>query len=406
LNPGGAERQWCYLAQALKAMGYDVSFFVTSRLTGDAAHYLPLLTRAGIQPIELKAVPIQDVLANLPDGTLEQHLLRIDHNTLATTLNFLTAMFSRLHPKAVIAQLDIVNVLAGTAGILARVPNVLLSFRNYSPVRFPYLSDPLFLPSYSALASAERIILTGNSRAGNDDYAAWLGIQRNRIHWVPNAVDSESAAQLDPGEVERVKQELAWTANDQTIIGVFRLSEEKQPRMFIDVCAAVLKSKLGGRALIVGVGPMMTALKAYVRDLGLESKIIFLGRRSDVDVLLHLSNVLLLTSAFEGMPNVVMEALSMGVPVVASKVGGVPDCVADGQDGYLVSPDDFEGFVARCSALLSNRTLATQMGRCGAETMKIRFSKRAMAQHFLSIISGEAIRDAGQAAFNESAFSR
>ena len=61
-----------------------------------------------------------------------------------------------------------------------------------------------------------------------------------------------------------------------------------------------------------------------------------LGRRDDVPDLMQISSLLLLTSCFEGMPNVLMEAQALGLPVVASNVGGVPDCMIDGETGYLV----------------------------------------------------------------------
>ena len=98
---------------------------------------------------------------------------------------------------------------------------------------------------------------------------------------------------------------------------------------------------------------------------------------------MQISSLLLLTSSFEGMPNVVMEAQAMGLPVVASNVGGVPDCMIDGETGYLVDRDDIGGFAHRCIELLKDDQLRIRFGANGAGYMRSSFSRRAMAERYL-----------------------
>jgi asparagine synthase (glutamine-hydrolysing) len=387
LAPGGAERQWCYLAQELKALGYQVSVVAISPLVGDASHYVPLLETAGIELTELGSVQARHLVEGLPKGPLIDELLAVDNSPFGTVIALLAATLSYLRPKAVFAQLDIVNVLAGTAALAAGVPQTVLSLRNYSPARFPYLNQPWFLPLYTELARSNRISLAGNSRAGNDDYADWLGIPQSAISWIPNAVVAESASGTTTEQQQDVlRRELRLDAAAPVILGVFRLSDEKRPQFFVDVCAKVMETHPEARALIAGVGPLQATLREYIRSRGLESRISLLGRRHDIDCLMRLSSMLLLTSCFEGMPNAVMEAQLTGLPVVASNVGGVPDCISEGCGGYLIDPDDFDGFVSRCLTIIQSQPGHAARHQPRVELLS-RFSKKAMAERFITLVN-------------------
>jgi glycosyltransferase involved in cell wall biosynthesis len=130
--------------------------------------------------------------------------------------------------------------------------------------------------------------------------------------------------------------------------------------------------------------------------LGLQDSLILLGRRDDVPELMQISSLLLLTSYFEGMPNVVMEAQAVGLPVVASNVGGVPDCMIAGQTGYLVDRDDVEGFAHRCIELLEDDHLRTRFGANGAAYMHSSFSRHAMAERYLQVLLDDALTTSEQ----------
>lgn len=387
LPPGGAERQWCFLAQAMKAAGYRVTFLVTSNLADDKAHYLPLLHRAGIEVVELDKRSITELMSFVPRGPLELQVLRPGLNPFGSSLAVAAAALGRLRPKAVFAQLDSVNVLMGTAALIAGVPKVVLSFRNYSPARFSYLYQPWLLPLYQELARSERVLLSGNSRAGNEDYASWLGIPSERIALIPNAVDGESIPP-DEAEVAALRRELSLERDTPVILGVFRFSEEKRPELFVDICAEVIRRHPAARAFLVGAGRLRDVVAESVRARGLEDRIRLLGRRTDVAALMRVATLLLLTSKFEGMPNVVLEAQAAGLPVVASRVGGVADCIVDGGSGFLVDPDDREAFVARCLALVERAGAAEVMGRRGAAFME-NFSKAALARRHVALVNGE-----------------
>ena len=398
LPPGGAERQWCYLAGELKRMGHNVDFVTQYPLEGDNKHYLPLLARDGVRLTELaqREVGEQEMLA-VAHSTLER-IIAGDaaagmENPFGQQLRDLVELFARLKPRVVFAQLDSCNLIAATAGLLASVPQIVVSFRNYNPSRFSYLANDWFQPLYALISQSPSVLLTGNSRAANADYARWIGVDESRVKLVPNAIDSETLALRHPDSLLELRGQLGVTPDTPVILGVFRLNEEKRPVLFVETFAAVVARVPGARAFVAGVGPFEEAMRKRIGELKLQGSLTLLGRREDVPQLMQISSLLLLTSNFEGMPNVVMEAQAVGIPVVAPNVGGVSDCMIDGQTGYLVERDDIDGFARRCVELLENDDLRTRFGANGAAYMRHSFSRRAMAERYLELLEHGAEAD-------------
>ena len=391
LPPGGAERQWCYLAGELKRMGHDVDFVTLFPLSGDDRHYLPLLADDGVRLTELKPSEISEQQMLAAAHAKLERVLSADgdagmDNPFGQQLHDLIELFKRLKPRAVFAQLDSVNLIAGTAGLLTGVPQIVLSFRNYNPSRFSYLSNDWFQPLYALLARSPSIMMTGNSQAANVDYARWIGVNESRVTLVPNAIDSAALARQALGSEEELRRQLGVTEATPVVLGVFRLSEEKRPLLFVEAFAAIHAQLPQARAFVAGVGPFEDAMRQRIAELKLQSKLALLGRRDDVPQLMRVSSLLLLTSSFEGMPNVVMEAQALGLPVVAPNLGGVPDCMVDGQTGYLVDRDDIGGFARRSIELLEHDDLRKRFGVNGAAHMRNSFSRRAMAQRYLAVL--------------------
>ena len=398
LPPGGAERQWCYLAGELKRMGYEVHFVTLFPLEGQSRHYLPLLASERIEVTELNQKFDQQGLLAALRSTLDrmrsQNFAAGIESPFGPRLHELTDLFARLKPRVVFAQLDYANLIAAMAGVLASVPRIVLSFRNYNPTHFSYLANDWYQPLYATLARSPRILLTGNSHASNADYARWIGIDERRVKLVPNALDASKLGLREAGSLQRLRQQLGVTPQTPIILGVFRLSEEKRPVLFIETVGAVAAHVPGVRAFVAGVGSFEQQMQRRIDELGLQNSVTLLGRREDVPELMQISSLLLLTSFFEGMPNVVMEAQAVGLPVVASNVGGVPDCMIDGETGYLVPQDDIKGFVRGCVELLQHDELRAQFGAKGAAYMRSSFSRHAMAERYLNVLLDEVVAPA------------
>jgi glycosyltransferase involved in cell wall biosynthesis len=147
---------------------------------------------------------------------------------------------------------------------------------------------------------------------------------------------------------------------------------------------AVVATESDVRLQIVGEGPLRARLEQESAALGLKEHVGFLGPLSQTDVAtaLRKSRALVLPSLSEGMGLVVLEAMSCGLPVVASDVGGIPELVADGETGFLVRPGDEETLAERLLWVLRHREEAVAMGSKGREQVEERFSTRAHADGY------------------------
>ncbi|MDB5685393.1 MAG: putative Asparagine synthetase 1, partial [Sphingomonas bacterium] len=390
LPPGGAERQWVYLAQALHEAGYDVTFVVYHPIEGENAHYLSALTDAGIPVLEASRIPLADQIALWPKTPAALRLVRSQLIPDSDKLFALVAAFARVRPKVVFSQLDEPNLFTAFAAEVTGVPLHIMSFRNYNPTNFSYLNKDWYEPAYRLLTARPGTVASGNHRDANRDYADWIGIAADSVHYVPNVIDPASFPAADPGAIARVRAEFGVDSDTPIILGALRLSAEKDPIKFVEVCAAALEMVPGSIALIAGVGPLEPLVRERIEELGMADRILLLGRRSDVNLLMRIASVCLLTSRMEGMPNVLMEAQLLGVPVVATAVGGVPDVLIDQVTAYLYPPADVRGMAGACAELMRNPARAREMGAAGRAHVLSAFPKAALVDKYRAIIANWA----------------
>jgi glycosyltransferase involved in cell wall biosynthesis len=384
LPPGGAQRQWVYLAKALARKGYAVTFVVDD-LAGENAHYAPMLARTGVPIVTAKDTLPLDQIRGWPRTRAAFALLECGLIPEPAKLVRLTAAIRSIAPRTIFAQLDETNLLSGFAGLLADTQRIVLSFRNYNPTNFSYLSSAWHLPAYRLLARSGSVRFSGNSQAGSHDYADWIGIARDRIALVPNVIDPEEFPLPNTAESDALRAALGVTETTPVLLGVFRLSEEKDPLAFVDVCRLVADQLPQLRAFLVGGGPMRNSVEQRITEQGLIQNLTLLGERSDINVLLKVANVLLLTSVLEGMPNIVMEAQFLGTPVVATDAGGTPDTLLRGQSALLRSVGDRRGLANDCILLLRNRERARCMGETGRRYATTEFSLDRLVNRYLSV---------------------
>jgi glycosyltransferase involved in cell wall biosynthesis len=199
-------------------------------------------------------------------------------------------------------------------------------------------------------------------------------------HWwvVHNGVSSPSHADLQ--DLNRLRKELGINADESVIVCSGRLSPEKGQK---DLLRAIQLIPIGGRKntfLFCGDGPCRRALEEEAKHLGISDRVRFLGHRRDILEIYQIMDLLILPSHTEGLPNAVLEALSYGKPVVATRVGGVPEVVKDGHNGLLVlanRPDMLADAIVNC---LASPEKIKSMGEAGKDLVLSRFSFEEQAR--------------------------
>jgi glycosyltransferase involved in cell wall biosynthesis len=384
LAPGGAERQWVYLAKALANRGIAVTLITYEPLVGPNAQYLPLLSGSNVRFMDASRLEptapakIRRVLYPLADK------LGLGEREIQNILR-LVAAFRILSPTVVYSQLDEPNIFAGIAARLCGIRRFVMSFRSYNPTHFDWILLPWMLPSYRWLADWDAIRYTGNGAVGNKSYADWIGLSADKVILIPNTIGNFNLHIPTPEGIDAARHELGLQHSDHVLIGVFRLSDEKDPRTFLLVCRELMRQFSTLRALIVGNGKMREELLAFTQELKIQHRISFLGYRSDVNVLMSLSTLLLHTSIREGMSNVVVEAQALGLPVVATEIAGISDVVRNPESALLCPPGDVECLAEACRSLLSNPGLRCKMGNAGKQFVYEHFGEDAFVSRYIEI---------------------
>jgi len=389
LNSGGAERQLCNLALALRRRGDRVRVLTTYPLSDENAHYLHLLREGGVPTSVAGLVERRGVAARLRALDLGQGLIGALPEVLRHPVLDLCGELLADPPDVLHCWLDYPNIVGAAAAALVGTPAVVMSTRNVNPTHFPSFYQPWMDGWYAFLATLPQVHLCANSDQGADDYARWLALPRERFTVIRNGVDL-AAIQSPPAEaLARLRAELA-PGGAPLLLGVFRLAPEKQPALFVDVVARVREQLPGLKVVLAGVGPLQAELEGLLQSRGLRDTVSLLGQRRDVPALIAAADALLLTSAVEGTPNVLLEAQWLWCPPVATAVGGAPDAVADGATGFLHRSDDAEGLARSVVALLSDPVRRSEMGRAGHAFVRDRFGLSRMLdetlRHYASLI--------------------
>ncbi|MBI4241885.1 MAG: glycosyltransferase [Candidatus Rokubacteria bacterium] len=136
--------------------------------------------------------------------------------------------------------------------------------------------------------------------------------------------------------------------------------------------------------LVAGEGPLRGALEADCRRLGLEGTVVFLGFRDDIATVLYASDLLVLPSLSEVLPMAVLEAMAIGLPVVATRVGGIPELIEDGREGWLVDPDDPEALRVALEAALADPAARAARGSAARRRVEREFTSEAMVHATLA----------------------
>jgi glycosyltransferase involved in cell wall biosynthesis len=164
-----------------------------------------------------------------------------------------------------------------------------------------------------------------------------------------------------------------------------RLEPVKRPQDFVEAAVLVLQKNKDLRFLVVGDGSLMPVLRKRVQELNLQGYIAFLGWREDIISILSEVDIFVLPSLNEAVGRSALEAQALGVPVVATKVGGIPEIVQDGRTGILINPKDPQRLAEAIIFLSENEEKREQMSEAAKKWVDEKFSDRLMVEKFAKL---------------------
>jgi glycosyltransferase involved in cell wall biosynthesis len=222
---------------------------------------------------------------------------------------------------------------------------------------------------------ADRILV--NADAVKDWLVDQEGYDPSNIVVIRNGVDMTRFAGAPAGA--RIRHELGIPADARLVAVVSRLTRLKGIEHFLRAAAALKPRHPDVRFLIVGeTSPpdpaYLQELQGLAEALGIASQVTFTGRRSDVPDILGAADVAVMPSLNEALSNALLESMAAGAPVVATRVGGTPEALTDGETGLLVPPGDAAAIAAAVSRLLDDRELACRLGRAARARIDDQFS--------------------------------
>jgi glycosyltransferase involved in cell wall biosynthesis len=177
---------------------------------------------------------------------------------------------------------------------------------------------------------------------------------------IPNGVDVDVLRPVR--SAADMRQELATPQSGRVLLFVGSLSTEKRPDYVLRVFRNARREIPDTWLWVVGDGPLRSQFQARVEAEGLSSSVRMLGSRDDVGCIMAAADVVILLSVTEGVPAVLLEAGALGIPVLATRVGGIQECVCDGETGILVHPDDESATTAALTRLLTDSELRARLG--------------------------------------------
>ncbi|QDU95636.1 glycosyltransferase [Lignipirellula cremea] len=345
LDRGGAEKQLAYLATRLPREQFDV--------------HVCALTRGG---------PLAAMLeeADIPLTVIGKSW-KVDPGAWWRLRKFI----QQLQPDIVHTWLFAANSYGRAAAFSAGVPHVLAGERcvDQWKVWHEFAID-------RRLARRTEKILTNST--GVQEFYTRHGLPAEKFVVIPNGITP-----LDPtvaGARDELLAELELPADARLITTVGRLWPQKRMKDLIWAAELLKCIREDSHLLIVGEGPQRWRLEVFRDQIEVGDRVHLVGQRSDVPRLLFHSECFWLGSGYEGQSNAVMEAMSAGLPVVATDIAGNRDLVIPEETGYLVGVGDKAGFAQWTNQLLENPAGAKKMGQAGQRRMHEEFTISNMVQ--------------------------
>jgi glycosyltransferase involved in cell wall biosynthesis len=266
----------------------------------------------------------------------------------------------------------------GRAALVGASPRIVAHYHTEpSPAHRPTLAMKIRERTLARLVPGPVLAVSGNVRR---DLVENLGVPPARVQILSGGVPDQA-----PGERAEARRELAIAPDRHVLLCVASLTPPKRHGVLLRALARIPDALL----LLAGEGPQRASLERLARTLGVQDRVRMLGMREDVERLAAAADAGVLASwPREGLPLAVLELMRAARPVVATRVGGIPEAVEEGATGLLVEPERPAELAQACRRLLEDPVLARRMGQAGREHFLHRYEMERYLEELLAIYEG------------------
>lgn len=213
------------------------------------------------------------------------------------------------------------------------------------------------------------------------------GFPRSKVEVIPNGVDTDRFAFSSDARME-IRREFDIPMNAPCVGIVAALRPEKQHQIFLKVASELLIQMPTTHFLIVGEGPQRPDIEHWIASQNLTERVHLTGARHDIPACLSALDLFLLTSKMEANPVSILEAMSIGVPIVSTRVGSIEESVENGVTGLLVNTEaGAQGLAQACQQILSRPQAGLLMGKAGRDWVRQNASVESMVRGYESLIT-------------------
>jgi len=378
LGRGGSERQLLAVADGLQRRGYDVKVLSFADFDAGIPSYEPELRSLGI-----------DVSHGQEEPAARPHLLNtlgcVRPEDAARLPKWMRDRVAALSRSVVTWSPEVIHAWGdgpGSAALLAAstlgARQIVVQQGSMAIFRRGHPGSALIRNVYAVLARRAGVTIVNNSLAGAIDNETWIGLPRGSVGVRYNGLLPGTVRSVTAEETARFKASLGWSADTPVVGTITRIVAVKDPDLWLATAAIILQQRPEVRFLYAGYGPLEEAARVNAMRLGIGDRIHFLGPVEDVGLVYSAMDVVLLTSAIEGVPNVMIEAQAVGRAVVAPDVGGAAEALAEGLTGLIARPRDEQHLASAVIRLLDDTAWRERLRVDGPRFVAERFDLDAM----------------------------
>lgn len=256
---------------------------------------------------------------------------------------------------------------------------------EHDPFKISFIKD-LFKKSTLKKVKAIITVSENNKKILQKLYPKY----KNKIQVIHNGIDTtwwhSQLLRITEQDIKDVKEEL-FQAKENTfiLITVAELHERKGLKYLIEAMPKIITKYPNVKCVIIGEGPERNALTKLIKSLNIENHVILLGKQKEIPKLLKCSNIFVLPSRREAFGMVLLEAMVTGLPVVATKVGGIPEIIENGENGLLVEPENPAKLSKAIIDLIPHPNKLEKFSKTGYTTVSEKFTAKKMAEQYEKI---------------------